>query len=241
GANASVTIDGNDNSITGNAIGIDVNAGSATINNNHIYDNTVGIRLINGGTASVTSNNFVGGPDNGTDLQLDSTAGSLTTLTGNAFAGNTFFIDNQSTQNLNVTAGTGNTFDESNNYRIEDKMFHRVDNLATGLVTWVANNVWITQPGGGSTDSSIQRGVNALPGGHVVNVEGGANPYLEAVTIDRAVTIDGEGSGPTPSATMRPPSAGANTIPVTTTTPTDDVTIQDIAFDGLANTGVAGV
>ena len=49
---ASVTIDGNDNSINGNAIGIDVNAGSATINNNHIYDNGIGIRLINGGTAS---------------------------------------------------------------------------------------------------------------------------------------------------------------------------------------------
>ena len=135
------------------------------------------------------------GDDNGTDLQLDSTAGLMTTLTGNAFAGNTFFIDNQSTQNLNVTAGTGNTFDESNNFRIEDKMHHRVDDLTKGLITWVANNVWITQSGGGSTDSSIQRGVNALLGGHVVNVEGGANPYVEAVTIDRAVTIDGEGSG----------------------------------------------
>src|SRR4029079_10949829 len=195
GANASVTIDGNDNSITGNAIGIDVNAGSATINNNHIYDNTVGIRLINGGTASVTSNNFVGGPDNGTDLQLDSTAGSLTTLTGNAFAGNTFFIDNQSTQNLNVTAGTGNTFDESNNYRIEDKMHHRVDTdlaIGNGLITWVSGILYVTDAG---TDHSIQRGSDAATATNTVNVEDGTYALAAAVLVNKQVTLLGAQAG----------------------------------------------
>src|SRR6185503_14470834 len=67
GPMASASITGNDNSIHGNTIGIDVNAGSATISNNHIYDNTTGIRLTNGGTGNVDSNNFEGGgsADNG--------------------------------------------------------------------------------------------------------------------------------------------------------------------------------
>src|SRR5205814_587463 len=119
------TVTNNNASINGNAIGIDVSGGSATISSNHIYDNGIGVRLTSGGTASVTGNNFAGPADNGTDLQLTASAGSLSALTGNAFAGATFFIDNQSTQNISVISGTLNTFDEVSNFRIEDKMHHR--------------------------------------------------------------------------------------------------------------------
>ena len=68
---------------------------TVTVQDNEFYNNLVAIRLTSGGTASVTNNDFVGGPDNGTDLLLESTAGLITVLTGNAFAGNTFFIDNR--------------------------------------------------------------------------------------------------------------------------------------------------
>ena len=54
------TIQNNGSSIHGNAIGIDVNGGNATINGNHIYDNTTGIRLTNGGTATINNNDFEG-------------------------------------------------------------------------------------------------------------------------------------------------------------------------------------
>ena len=44
---------------------------------------------------------------------------------------------------------TGNTMDETDNFRIEDKMHHRVDtdlSVGTGLITWVAGNLYVTAP-----------------------------------------------------------------------------------------------
>jgi nitrous oxidase accessory protein NosD len=249
GADAGADVLNNDNSIHGNLIGIDVNGGSATITNNHIYDNGTGIRFTNSGSGSVTGNDFNDalvdvGDDNDTDLMIDGTAGAVSIGAANKFAGNTFFIDNQSTQSYTLTGANAQTYDESNNYRIEDKMHHRVDTdllVGNGLITWVSNNVYITQPVVGSTDSSIQRGVNALSGGQIVNVEGGALSYIESVTIDRAVTIDGEGSGPTPSATITAASSGATLINVTSTTISDDITIKDIAFEGINGASVADI
>jgi hypothetical protein len=102
------------------------------------------------------------------------------------------------------------------------------------------SNLTVT-PAGAQTGTTgrIQEGVNRVTPGGTVNVESGT--YVEAVTISKSVTIDGAGNGPSPVAILRPPAAGANTIEVTTTTATDDVTILDMAFDGLANTGRAGV
>src|SRR5207244_3486872 len=113
GSAASANIHDNGASIHGATIGIDVNGGSATITSDHIYDNGTGIRLTNSGTATVTSNNFDGGAgnDNGTDIRLDSTAGTLTLGNGNTLAGDTYFIDNRSAQNFDLTTNTS-TFDE---------------------------------------------------------------------------------------------------------------------------------
>jgi hypothetical protein len=96
GAAASATIQNNDASFHGFTTGIDVDAGSATIDNNHIYDNTTGIRFTDGGSGSVTNNDFDGATDNGTDLRLDSDAGTVSADGGNAFAGDTYGVDNQS-------------------------------------------------------------------------------------------------------------------------------------------------
>jgi SdrD B-like domain/FG-GAP-like repeat/Right handed beta helix region len=198
----SATITGNDNSIHGNAIGIAVNGGSATISNDHIYNNSTGVRVTSGGAASISGNNFDGGPgpDNGTDLLITASAGAVTFGPGNSFAGDTFFIDNQSTQSFNL-AGLGTSFDETNDFRIEDKIHHRVDTdlpLSTGLVTWVPNNLYVTTPGLGSTDSTIQRGVDAASAGDTVNVEAGT--YAESVTVGKPLTILGAQSGVNPAA-----------------------------------------
>ena len=157
-----VTVIGNDASIHGNVIGIDVAGGTATISGNHIYDNTTGIRFTTA-AGSVSDNNFDGGgsDDNGTDSELTTTAGAVTIGAGNDFAGDTFFIDNQSTQSFDLSAN-GTTFDEANNFRIEDKMHHRMDTdlpIGNGLITWVADNVYVTDAG---TDHSIQRGIDAV-------------------------------------------------------------------------------
>ena len=53
---------------------------------------------------------------------------------------------------------------ESRKFVDADRIY-KVDagNTAAGLITWVANSIFMTTPGGGSTDSSIQRGVDAVP------------------------------------------------------------------------------
>ncbi len=102
GSHASATISGNDGSIYGNVIGIDLEGGSATVSGNHIYDNTTGIKL-GAGTATISSNNFAGATDNTTDLLV--AGGTLTALTGNTFAGTTY-INNQTSQAIDATGDT---------------------------------------------------------------------------------------------------------------------------------------
>ncbi len=231
--------------------GIDVDGGSATISGAHIFNNMVGIQFHNGGTGSVATTNFDGGvdlgpdmmpgggddseiPDNGTDLLIQNTGVSIGS--GNAFAGDTFFIDDQSTQSYDLSSN-GTTFDETNNYRIEDKMHHAMDSdraATDGLVTWVAGNVYVTD---GGTDHSIQRGVDVASSGDTVNVEGGT--YVESVNVGKAITIDGEGSGPTPLATITAASSGTTLINVTSTNAADMVTIRDLAFEGVNGAIVA--
>jgi hypothetical protein len=58
GKTATATISNNSSSIHDNFAGIDVSGGTATITNNHIHNNTNGIRVRNGGTATVSSNQF---------------------------------------------------------------------------------------------------------------------------------------------------------------------------------------
>lgn len=192
--NGSATITGNDASISGNSVGIDVDGGTATITGNHIYDNGIGIRFASSGNGSVTDNNFDDATDNFTDLQLASTAGTVTIGIDNNFAGNTFYIDNNTSQSYSLIPATGTTFDTADNYQIENRMGHRLDTdrpVTTGLHTWVTDNVYVTAAG---TDHSIQRGVDAVPDastGWTVNVEAGS--YPEAVDVNEDVTLLGAG------------------------------------------------
>ncbi len=165
------------NTVAGANIGVNVVDGaSATLNGNSINDNVVGVRAATGGAVTLTGTNFDGGPlgdDNDTDLLIEATAGAVIIGAGNAFAGNTFYIDNQSTQSFDLTSN-GTTFDETSNFRREDRMHHRVDTdlpLTNGLITWVADNLYVTTPAVGSTDSSIQRGIDTASAGDTVNVE----------------------------------------------------------------------
>ena len=114
GANATATITGNDSSIHGNTIGIDVNGGHATISNNHIYNNGTGIEFTNGGSGSVSGNSFAGSTDNGTDLLIDSTAGAVSLLDGNSFAGTIDYIVDLSVQSYDLSGYTATTFSGSN-------------------------------------------------------------------------------------------------------------------------------
>ncbi|MBW8884330.1 MAG: hypothetical protein JF612_06030, partial [Planctomycetia bacterium] len=173
GPHSIATIQGNTGSIHGFAIGVDVNGGSASVSNNHVYDNGTGVRFTATGSGTVDSNDFEGAanPDNGTDLRLDSTAGQVGgvthTLSGNTFAGTTY-IDNRSPQNLTALA-TANTYKrdnanvETDNFAIENRVYHKIDNAASGLVTWDAGDIYVTPAATPTaTDNDYTRLANAL-------------------------------------------------------------------------------
>ena len=164
-----------------------------------IYANTTGVR-VSGGTVSLDHDTFsLASYYNTTDLEIDSGAGAVTIGADNAFHATGDYIDNLSSQNFDLSSN-GTTFDQSNNFRIEDRMFDRVNNSSSGLITWVPNNVFVSAVGtgpSGMTDSNIDRAIDAIGSGGVVNIEAGT--FAQSVTIDRAVTLIGSGDGSSPA------------------------------------------
>ncbi len=255
GPQASADIINNNGSIHGNVIGIDVNGGSATISGNHIFNNGTGIRFTDSGSGSVSGNNFDGGvdPDNATDLLIDGGAGTVTIGAANSFAGDTLFIDNPSTQSFNLTGANTQTYEDLNpatladNFGIEDKMHHRVDTdlaVTNGLITWVTGNVYITTPGIGSTDSTIQRGVDAASSGNTVNVESGL--YLESnILIDKPLTVLGQSRT---STVLAPAAADSHeddsfsgvSLQQAFVVAASNVTISTMTIDGDGNVSLSG-
>ncbi|MCC6752714.1 MAG: HYR domain-containing protein, partial [Saprospiraceae bacterium] len=104
GAAATATIKDNDASIDGYSIGVDVDAATATVENNHIYNNGIGVRFTNGGDGTVTKNKFYDAAEpNGTDVQKTATGGSVTAGPDNWYAGSTYGVENLSATSIDAT------------------------------------------------------------------------------------------------------------------------------------------
>ncbi|NLH47116.1 MAG: hypothetical protein GX444_00785 [Myxococcales bacterium] len=79
-------------------------------------------------------------------------------------------------------------------FAIEDKIDHQLDDAELGLVTWVADNLYVTP-----TSGSIQRGINAAGAtGWTVNVASGT--FTERLNVSKSVELRGAqyGNDPTP-------------------------------------------
>ena len=236
-----VTIDSNDASFHGNLVGIDVDGGSATITGNSIYDNTTGIRFTNSGTGSVGDNDFDNAADNLTDLRIDSTAGVVTIDDGNQYAGDYYFIDNRSAQAFDLTSHATATYEGltpgvlADDFRIEDKVFHGPDDTASGVVTWVANTLFVSTPSSGTNDETIQNAIDVATAGDLVNVEAGS--YAESVNVNKKLTLDGAGSGS--SLAVDTIISGMVTVSASGASAGDRTTVKDLRVTGSSgNHGV---
>jgi parallel beta-helix repeat protein len=89
----------------------------------------------------------------------------------------------------NVDALTGNTFTGAiDNYAIEDRVYHKLDNEVKGLVTWIDDEVFVTQNSG-----SIQRGINSASTDWIINVSAGTyQEQLHITTEDLSIVGSGK-------------------------------------------------
>ena len=172
--------------------GVDVDSGSASISGVQIYNNSTGIRFRGTGTGSVTAVDFDDVNDNDADLRIEADAGIVTIGGNNTFAADNVFIDNRSNQDYDLTSYTAaNWGGLTSNFRIEDHLFHAPDDTSAGLITWVAGNLYVSAPGTGFSEETIQAAITAASTGNTVNVEAGT--YHEDVTISKQVNLLGAG------------------------------------------------
>ena len=80
-----------------------------------------------------------------------------------------------------VTSGSGTL---AQNFAIADMIYHKVNDLSYGLVTWQPHNLYITQLSG-----VINNGISAATAGDIVNVTEGT--YPESLTINKPLTLLG--------------------------------------------------
>ena len=253
GTDASASITDNNASIDGNLIGIDVVGGGAMISNDHIYNNGTGIQFTGGGHGSLTGNNFAGTTVNGTDLNIDATAGAVTDGGTNAFAGTQFINDLAAGDTLDATLDTfnvgaanaqvgGNSLTVSEGYAIEDRISDYLDDPNYGYVKLNGTNVYVTQLSDTTTPGAIQRGVNKAPSGGTVNVQAGT--FVGQVDIPEDLTLTGAGQGTTiidPSASLASPfsTGSGNKYPIVFAN-SSDVTIQNLTVDGTSSGNAYG-
>jgi hypothetical protein len=169
---------------------------NVTGNSFHLVGSTwdwgaAGILLYQSGAVSMMGWNNVGGNDN--NLYIQGPTGAITFGFFDAFgpssapAGSGYDVVNYSTQSLSlpfyvIFAGA------ANNFEIEDRIWHGVDESGLGLVTWVAGNLYVTPSSG-----TIQRAIDIATPGNTINIAAGT--YIENVIVNKSVTLAGVGAG----------------------------------------------
>ncbi|MBL0237569.1 MAG: HYR domain-containing protein, partial [Saprospiraceae bacterium] len=174
GSSASAIIKDNISSINGMAIGIDVDGGSATIENNHIYDNGIGVRFINSGTGTVKTNKFFDALPNGKDLQLAVNAGAVTATDNNWFAGSTYGVENLRATDVDATLNYWNAANgpglvgPGSGAKITTKVLYcqylngiPVPLGGTGAATSPTVTIVVTETSGTPNDGTICNGASA--------------------------------------------------------------------------------
>jgi hypothetical protein len=125
----------------------------------------------------------------------------------------------------------------TNLFSLEDKVQHRIDDGGLGFVLVKADNDYVTANSfvlPTITTPSVQRGIDAASAGFTVNV--GPGSFTEQLEINKALTVDGQGSGLTtilsPNVLPLSFSTGPLNKPVIYVHDVSDVEIRDLTVDG---------
>lgn len=139
-------------------------------------------------------------------LVVENAAASVTAMGNVAFAGQSGdyikLISNAANIDATTASFDGNTGGSASlpqNFAIEDKIMHKVDNISLGLVRVKAAELFVTLASG-----SVQRGVDAATVADVVNVNNGT--FNENVALNKEVTLAGQG----PANTILTPSVACS-------------------------------
>jgi len=197
------------------------------------YNNTDDLISISGCLFNASNSQF--GNERG-GLYISGVSGSTPiTLENTTFNGNYYYQSNltdivlTSSATVNVDATTNNTFTgAADNFDIEDRIYHSLDAVGPGLVTWIASNVWVT-----TNTLGIQRGIDVVPNS-TVNVDAGT--FTENITIDKPIHLIGQGS----ANTILDASGGAYGIAIESggTSVTDRLLIKDLQIKDATSHGM---
>lgn len=204
-------------------------SGVVTIGGNILSGNEAAIATLDAPTGtSITGNQFRVDDQARNVVDIEINGGDVAIGSGNKFGG-TFFLQNYSANDYDLTGYTSEEFDNLSNFEIENRIHHKMDDPALGLVMWVEKNVFVTTPGVESTDSDIQRAINLAASGWTINVEAGT--YAGGINVNKAgVKLVGHGL----------PSVGLATVdhyPTGILINADDVTVDGFKITGAGEAG----
>jgi hypothetical protein len=168
-------------------------------------------------------------------LVLEDSFASVDTVSGMAFSGQTAsYIELvANTSNIDATGvsfegKTGATASVAENLAIEDKLVHKQDNTAIGLIRVKNNELFVTANSG-----SIQRSIDLAAAGDVVTV--GAGSYQTNLVIDKQIKLFGAGS----SSAGTVITAASGSLPIISVTGSGVDAANPLSIDGFNLTGAS--
>ena len=153
-----------------------------------------GLLLYQAGAVSLTGGNTITGNDQ--NISNDSTALTLGAETlGNSTAPVDFGYDIAHFGAYNLDASSVTFLGSADNFAIEDRIWHVIDEAGDGLVTWDSGNLYVTPLSEEYQNGALQRAIAAASAGNTVNVAAGT--YDEDVNLNKSLSLLGAGAAST--------------------------------------------